>query len=174
METAVRPSGDVTIRAITPDDRAELARFYAGLSADTLNARFHGATHGIEDRVARFFCGPDHEHREGLVAEVAVAPDEPRIIGHLCLEPTGPGEVEMAIAVTDAWQGHGIGRELLTHSIEWARIHAIERLRASMLWSNAAILGLLRSVDRPLTLRSSADGDLEAVIDVRGTVPTAA
>jgi acetyltransferase len=174
MKPVAIPPDAVTIRAITPDDRTELARFYAALSADTLNARFHGATRGIEDRVARFFCGPDHEHREGLVAELAVAPDEPRIIGHLCLEPTGSGEVEMAIAVADAWQGQGVGRALLTQSIAWAQVHAVERLRASMLWSNAAILGLLRSVDRPVTLRSAADGDLEGVIDVRSAVLTAA
>ena len=174
MKPAVRPPAAVTIRAITPEDRTELARFYAALSADTLNARFHGATHGIEDRIARFFCGADHEHREGLIAQLTSAPDEARIVGHLCLEPTGPGEVEMAIAVADAWQGRGIGRALLTESIAWARCHGVDRLRASMLWSNAAILGLLRSVDRPLTLRSSADGDLEAVIDVGGAVPTAA
>ena len=146
----------------------------AGLSADTLNARFHGATHGIEDRVARFFCGPDHAHREGLVAELTMAPGEPRIVGHLCLEPAGPGEVEMAIAVADAWQGRGIGRALLDRGIGWAREHGIDRLRASMLWSNPAIHGLLRTADRPVTLRSSADGDLEAVIDVGGAVPTAA
>jgi GNAT superfamily N-acetyltransferase len=174
MKTSSGPPSAVSIRAITPADRTELARFYAGLSADTLNARFHGATHGIEDRVARFFCGPDHAHREGLVAELGVAPDERRIVGHLCLEPTGPGEVEMAIAVDDAWQGRGIGRALLDRSIGWARAHAVDRLRASMLWSNAAILGLLRTVDRPMTLRSSADGDLEAVIDVGNAVPTAA
>lgn len=174
MERTLTPTDAISIRAIRSDDRTGLAGFYAGLSADTLNARFHGASHGIEDRVARFFCGPDHEHREGLVAEVASAPAASRIVGHLCLEPTGPGEVEMAIAVADEWQGHGIGRELLTHSIAWARLHAVERLRASMSWSNPAILALLRSVDRPLTLRDSADGDLEAVIDVCGAVPTAA
>lgn len=174
MEPAIRLPADITIRAIAPDDRAALRRFYGGLSADSLNARFHGATRGIADPVARFFCGPDHEHREGLIAEVAEAEGGPRIVGHLCLEPLADGEVEMAIAVADAWQGHGIGRALLATSIAWARIHDVTRLRASMLWSNGAILGLLRSVGRPLTVRASDDGDLEAVIDVRDPVPTAA
>ncbi len=174
MEPAIRLPADITIRAIAPADRAGLRRFYGELSRDSLNARFHGATRGIADPVARFFCGPDHEHREGLVAEIARTEGGPRIVGHLCLEPLADGEVEMAIAVADAWQGQGIGRALLATSIAWARLHGVTRLRASMLWSNAAILGLLRSVGRPLTVRASDDGDLEAVIDVRDPVPTAA
>ena len=43
--------------------------FYAGLSPDSRAARFHGATPTIPDATARFFCGPDHQHREGIVAE---------------------------------------------------------------------------------------------------------
>ena len=62
-------SGTCRIRPIAPGDREELARFYADLSLDSLEARFHGASRGIGDGMARFFCGPDHEHREGLVAE---------------------------------------------------------------------------------------------------------
>jgi GNAT superfamily N-acetyltransferase len=147
-------------------------------------ARFHGGTRGIEDVVARSFCGPDHAHREGLVAVVRdaavagpdVRPDRAaeRIVGHLCLEPGVRGEVEMAVAVADAWQHHGVGRALLAAAIAWAEANRIERLRAEIRWSNPAILRLLRSAARPLTLAATDDGDLEACLDVRGPVPAAA
>ena len=39
----------------------------------------------------------------------AVARPAPIIVGHLCLEPSGAQEVEMAVAVADAWQRHGSG-----------------------------------------------------------------
>jgi GNAT superfamily N-acetyltransferase len=170
------PAG-VTIRAIGRADVVDLERFYAGLSDDARNARFHGATRGIEDAVARAFCGPDHAHREGLVAVIAgggLAPARDLIIGHLCLEPGLPGEVEMAVAVADAWQHHGIGRALLAAAIAWARANRIERLRAEIRWSNPAILRLLRSAGRPLALAATDEGDLEARLDVRAGVPTAA
>jgi GNAT superfamily N-acetyltransferase len=167
--------GGVTIRPIAPRDRPELERFYAALSADSLDARFHGATRGIDDRVARSFCGPDHLHREGLVAVERHGVHRERIIGHLCLEPIGDTpELEMAIAVADAWQHHGVGKALLSAAMDWAKIHGVERLHADIRWSNPAILGLLRSVDRPIHVATVAGGDLDAVIDLGHDVPAAA
>ena len=176
---------EVTIRAIRPTDVIDLERFYADLSEDSRSARFHGGTRGIEDDAARSFCGPDHAHREGLVAVIREGASDPRpdlrpspaserIVGHLCLEPGLRGEVEMAVAVADAWQHHGVGRALLAAAIAWAEANRIERLRAEIRWSNPAILRLLRSAARPLTLAATDDGDLEARLDVRGPVPAAA
>ena len=57
------------MRSIAPRDQAGLSAFYAGLSPDSRAARFHGAAPRIPDATATFFCGPDHQHREGIVAE---------------------------------------------------------------------------------------------------------
>jgi len=112
--------GTVTVRRVVPADDAGVTRFYASLSADSLEARFLGATPGIAEATARFFCGPDHLHREGLVAEAIDGSGECVIVGHLCLEPSTAGRVEMAIAVADGWQRRGIGRALLEAAIRWA------------------------------------------------------
>ena len=137
----------IVIRPIRPADRGGLERFYARLSPDSLDARFHGATRGIDDREARSFCGPDHLHREGLVAVDRRRVGRERIVGHLCLEPiSGTPDLEMAIAVADAWQHRGIGRALLKGAIDWATAQGMARLRATIRWSNPAIMGLLRSV----------------------------
>lgn len=165
----------IRIRPIEPGDRDALMQFYTALSADTMARRFHGASNGIAERAARFFCGPDHEHREGLVAVL----DEPgaatpTIVGHLCLEPSGAHEVEMALAVADGWQRHGIGRRLLLAAMTWAEIHGIDRLRASMLSTNAAILGLLRSMGRVVTLSMPAAGVADATIDLSDALRPAA
>jgi len=165
----------IRIRPIEPGDRDALMQFYAGLSAESMARRFHGASNGIAERAASFFCGPDHDHREGLVALL----DEPgaltpTIVGHLCLEPSGTHEVEMALAVADRWQRHGIGRRLLVAAMSWAEDHGIDRLRASVLSTNAAILGLLRSMGRVVTLSMPGAGETDAIIELSNVLRTAA
>jgi acetyltransferase len=173
--TALAALAAVRIRPIEPADHEALMQFYATLSADSMARRFHGASNGIVERAARFFCGPDHKHREGLVAVL----DEPgartpTIVGHLCLEPSGVHEVEMALAVADRWQRHGIGRRLLVAAMAWAVDHGIERLRASMVSTNAAILGLLRSMGRVVTLSMPNAGVVDATIDLSDVLRPAA
>ena len=152
----------------------ELARFYADLSFDSLEARFHGASRGIGDGTARFFCGPDHEHREGLVAECTDADGRTRIVGHVCLEPIHQGEAEMAIAIADGWQHHGLGRAMLARSIAWARGHGVTELSASIRSSNGAMIGLIRSLGLPVTFVNRDGGVVEAIVDLRVPIPHAA
>ena len=59
---------------------------YGAHSPESLSQRFHGASIGIVDRAAVFFCGPDHEHREGLVAVL----DEPVGLPALLADHRGP------------------------------------------------------------------------------------
>jgi acetyltransferase len=168
------PTG-IRIRPIGRRDVGRLESFYAGLSADSLDARFHGASRGISGTQARTFCGPDHQHREGLVATRATAEGTTQIVGHVCLEPTPEdGDAEIAIAVADAWQHRGIGRAMLVAAIDWAGRRGIPQLRAVIRWSNPAIVGLLRSVRRPLMVTVTHEGDLEAILAVSDRLPIAA
>ena len=167
-------AGPVRIRPIGPDDRDGLTRFYGSLSADSMEARFHGAMPGIGDGTARFFCGPDHEHREGLVAEVADAEGRPAIVGHVCLEPTRTGGAEMAIAIADGWQHHGLGRAMLGRAIAWARGHGVAQLRASVRMSNGAMIGLIRSLGLRVAFDGGDAGVIDAVIDLELPLPDVA
>jgi GNAT superfamily N-acetyltransferase len=165
----------IQIRAIEPSDRAALRQFYEGLSQDSLNRRFHGACRGIGNGTASQFCGPDHEHREGIVAALPTDDrGESRIVGHLCLEPTSPDELEMAVAVADDVRRQGIARALLAASIAWAQAHRIGHLRASMRWNNSAVIALVRTAGYPVAWSSPAGGGLEAIIDVGATMTSAA
>ena len=165
----------IRIRPIEPTDRDALLRFYEALSEQSLSLRFHGASNGIADRAAQLFCGPDHEHREGLVAVLDESGNAgSTIVGHLCLEPSADDEVEMAVAVADAWQRHGVGRRLLVAAMAWAECHGIGRLRASMLSTNIAILGLVRSMGRVVTLTMPSAGVMEATIDLSNALRPAA
>jgi acetyltransferase len=96
------------------------------------------------------------------------------IVGHLCLEPIGPEDVEMAVAVADSWQQRGVGHALLAAAIEWADTNGFARVRGTIRWSNPAILGLVRACGRTVRTVTTAEGDTEAVIDVVGNLPAAA
>jgi L-amino acid N-acyltransferase YncA len=176
MITVPSVPATIQIRPIRPTDLDRLEDFYAGLSVDSRNARFHGASRGIAATDARRFCGPDHLHREGLVAVIdgEGVRDRGPIVGHLCLEPAAMGQAEMAVAVADAWQHRGVGRALLEGAVRWAEANGVDRLTASIRWSNPAIAGLLRSVHRRVTFRSTADGGTEAILDVGTILPAAA
>ncbi len=157
----------IRIRPIEPDDRAALTQFYERLSPDSLSDRFHGARRGIADTTADGFCAADHVRREGIVA--VLAPDETgssRIVGHLCLEASGPDELEMAIAVADDLQRHGIGRASLAAAIWWAQTQGMGHLRASMRWGNGAIISLVRAAGHPVAWTAPPGGGLEATIDL--------
>jgi GNAT superfamily N-acetyltransferase len=172
IETSAR-APRVRIRPIQDDDRAALRSFYSGLSSDSRYARFHGATAGVADSAAQFLCGPDHEHREGLVAEIETAAGDRRIVAHLCLEPTRLGQMEMAIAVADALQRQGVGQRLLAIGIAWARRRGIVELRAAMLWGNNGVRRLIQATGYPLRLSTPSAGVVIASLRI-GTVLTTA
>jgi GNAT superfamily N-acetyltransferase len=174
MSTTRAAAPRVRIRPIQGDDRAALRLFYAGLSSDSRYARFHGATARLGDSSARFLCGPDHEHREGLVAEVASAGGDRRIVAHLCLEPIGLGQMEMAIAVADQYQRHGVGQRLLAIGIAWARRRGINELRASMLWANNGTRRLIQATGYPFRLSTPSAGVVDASLRIDAALNTAA
>ena len=153
------------IRPIEATDRDLLRALYAGLSPDARAARFHAATRGISEEAASAFCGLDHRHREGFVAEASEAAGS-RLIGHLCLEPIGERAFEVAVVVADPWQGRGVGRALLRAAMHWARAHGSIRLVGLVGPTNGPMLGLLRSSGAPLDLRSSGADDVEATLEL--------
>jgi acetyltransferase len=165
--------GTLRMRPIDDADRDALTAFYAALSPESFEARFHGAARGIGGRAAGYMCGPDHDHREGIVAQVIGEDGRSTIIGHVCIEPIGSGDGEMAIAVSDAWQRQGIGRGLLTEAVVWARAHGFRRLVASVRLGNGGILGLIRSTDRRVTLGECDGGVLDAAIELGDGPPAA-
>jgi GNAT superfamily N-acetyltransferase len=141
--------------------------FYAGLSPTSRRLRFFAATRGISEAQSTRFCAPDHHHREGFVAECAGSPSgEPRVVGHLCLEPAADGSAEVAIAVADEFQRRGIGRRLLTAGLEWARNEGVARLSATMLEANFPIYRLLASCGLPYHCQRHGASEIEMTIEL--------
>jgi GNAT superfamily N-acetyltransferase len=161
---------DLLVRPIEAGDTTALQRFYAGLSEESRRLRFLSVSTRFGENDSRYLCGPDHEHREGFVAVVGsgrgTSGPAGQIIGHVCIEPCGSEEMEIAIAVADRFQGRGIGHRLVDEALGWAVAHGIERVRAWSAWDNSPIRRLFKSLHRPLRYGTSS-GAVETVIELQ-------
>jgi GNAT superfamily N-acetyltransferase/ketosteroid isomerase-like protein len=81
------------------------------------------------------------------VAFVALSVDETTVLGVVrYLRTAGdPQTGEVAIAVADAWQGRGLGVQLLGHTIAHARLAGLEGLAATTIRGNWGATRLLRA-----------------------------
>jgi acetyltransferase len=147
------PKPGVTVRPIDAADAKALHAFYGRLGPDSSRLRFFGRSVLTENQ-ARGFAAVDGQRRQGFVAILNErGPRDGSIVGHLCLEPTDDEALEVAVAVEDDFQRHGIGRSLLDAAIHWARGAGVKRLQASMFVGNAAIRRLLAGAGLPYELR---------------------
>lgn len=169
-DRARRPAEVVRIRPIDPADQSALQSFYAGLSEESRRTRFFGPTTGIGAPQSSWFCAPDHDHREGFVAVLASATGPDHVVGHVCVEPDGPGSAEVAVAVADDLRGRGIGRRLVERAVAWARMDGLEQLTATMLAGNPAIQRLLTDLGMPSMSRPIGAGVVEIRIDLRSGI----
>jgi acetyltransferase len=143
----------ISVRAIDLADAEELSAFYMRLSPESRRLRFLGSTVLTPDQ-ARQFAEVDGVSRQGFVAVLrGGGPRDGAIVGHVCLEPTEDDAAEVAIAVEDAFQQRGIGRDLLTAAVEWARSAGVHRLQASMFIGNVPIYRLLAGAGLPYRVR---------------------
>ena len=163
----MRPPATVTrIRRVTPNDHDGLQEFYARLSDESRRTRFLGRTSGIGAGQSTYFCTPDHAHREGFVAVVGSATRTDQIVGHVCVEPDEPATAEVAVAVADELQGHGLGRKLVEAAVAWARRDGVRTMTATMLAGNPAIQRLLTGLALPSVAVPVGAGVIEVRIDL--------
>ncbi|HXV94750.1 MAG TPA: GNAT family N-acetyltransferase [Pseudonocardia sp.] len=100
------------IRPLGRDDGAAVDAVFAGLSARSRFLRFHTPVPRLTRSIRDALLDVDGRRHAALVAELP-SRDGMRPIGIARLIGTGATAAETAVAVVDAWQGHGVGRRLL-------------------------------------------------------------
>jgi acetyltransferase len=137
----LRDGTPLAIRPIRPEDETLMIGFHKQLSDDSVRMRYAEEIR-LDQRTAHArlvrVCFGDYDRELALVAERA-GPDGPEIIalGRLSRERArGNTDAEFALLVTDKWQGHGVGRQLLSRLIEMAKKEGITCIYAEILEAN--------------------------------------
>ena len=148
----LRDGRRLEIRALRPDDQAELLAAVDRTSAQSLYRRFFGVKRHFTDKEVDFFVNVDFVSHVALVAVVA-EDGRPRIVGGGRFVVVESGKAELAFAVIDDYQGQSIGRLLMRHLIVIARNAGLVELVAEVLPSNSAMLKVFQKSGLPINTR---------------------
>ena len=151
----MRDGRRVEIRALRPDDRAELLAAIGRASTQSLFRRFFAAKRGFTDQEIEFFLHVDFINHVALVA-VMEEDGRPAIVGggrYIVLQPR---KAEVAFAVIDRYQGQGIGTALMRRLAEIARAAGLRELIAEILPENIPMLKVFEKSGLRLSTKREA------------------
>ncbi|PWU13087.1 MAG: acetyl CoA synthetase subunit alpha [Verrucomicrobia bacterium] len=162
-----RDGRPITLRPIRPEDEPLMVHFHLNLSEQSVYYRFFSALK-LPERIAHErltrICFNDYDREIALVADYV----NPRSGQHEILgvgrltKVRGTNDGEFALLVSDSWQHHGIGTELLKLLVQIGRTEKLERLVGCILPENRAMQHLCKKAGFQLHHYVEA-GEWEAV-----------
>jgi RimJ/RimL family protein N-acetyltransferase len=142
----------VEIRALRPDDRADLLAAVGRASGQSLYRRFFAAKRELSEQEVAFFMNVDFVTHVALVAVVDDG-GRPAIVGGGRYIVLQAGQAEVAFAVVDQYQGQGIGSALMRQLAAIARAAGLQELIAEVLPDNSPMLKVFEKSGFPLTTK---------------------
>jgi GNAT superfamily N-acetyltransferase len=127
---ALRNGRRVEIRALRPDDRADLIAAVGRSSAQSLYRRFFAVKRDFAEPEIEFFLNVDFVNHVALVAVVGES-GRPVIAGGGRYIAVEPRKAEVAFAVVDQYQAQGLGAALMHHLAAIARKAGLKELIAT-------------------------------------------
>jgi RimJ/RimL family protein N-acetyltransferase len=160
----LRDGTPVEIRALKADDREALLAAVRGMSDKSLYRRFFTFKRMFSEQETSKFVDVDfHKH----VALVAVTADGFReIVAGARYVVVTPGQAEVACAVTDKFQGRGLGHLLFFRLCAIAIEAGLQTFVAEVLPDNEAMLKVFRNSGFPVQLRRDYDA-VHVVIELQ-------
>ena len=153
----------VNIRPIRPEDEPAMVRFHETLSERSVYLRyFHlmnleqRTTH---ERLTRI-CFIDYDREMALVAEYRnpkTGDSEILGVGRM-MKVHGTRDAEVAVLISDHWQGRGLGKELLARLLIVGADEKLNRLVADILPDNRAVMRICEKLG--FSLKHSLDDEV--------------
>lgn len=150
-DVVVRDGSTVCLRRAEERDVEALLQFLVALSPESLYFRFLGMPSLDSSQVRMLTTGPDRA-ATSLVAE---AGGRIAAFAGFYKDPESVDRAEVAFAVSDALQGHGIGTRLLERLASLARDQGINTFDAYVLGENRRMLGVFG--DSGFAVRTTVD-----------------
>ena len=135
----------ITVRPIRPEDIDLETDFARKLSKETRYNRFLGGGVRLTPEMLEKFTRIDFSRDMALIATTTIEGAETAIGVTRYARLADDVSCEFAITVADAWQGRGIGRQLLAMLVDAARGHGMRRIIGDVLATNTPILRLAHS-----------------------------
>jgi GNAT superfamily N-acetyltransferase len=142
----------IEIRALKPTDRDDFVAAVDRTSDRSRYLRFFRPRRSFTEKEVSSFVNVDFVTHVALVA-VTENCDRPTIVGAGRYIVASPGKAEVAFAVADDHQGHGIGAALLRHLAMIARDSGLSELIADILPDNVPMLTVFKKSGFPMTVR---------------------
>ncbi|MEN8160259.1 MAG: GNAT family N-acetyltransferase [Myxococcota bacterium] len=127
------------IRPIGPEDREALLALHAGLSRESRYLRYFSSRRRLPEREVRHFTEVDQRDHAGVGVWL-----DGMLVGHALYDRLAdPAEAEVALEVTDACQGLGIGTAMLEALAALAQEAGVVRFVAHVMPTNRRMLQVL-------------------------------
>jgi len=139
----VRGGVTVTMRPARANDYAGLRAFVDGLSMESRYFRFLTGGRVADDTIRGFVR--QRPGRDVAVVVTQCAPDgSESIVANAEYVVNVDGVAELAVVVSDDWQGQGLGRRLIQRLQQLARAGRLHGMRGDVLSENRRMLAIMR------------------------------
>ncbi len=159
----------VGLRPIHPDDREALAEGFRNLSEDSRYHRFLAPMARLSDRHAAYLTELDQINHfawgigiragDGTVQGIGVA--------RYVRDPGNPTTAEIAVAISDEYQGLGIGSLLVRALVVVADTHGVERITGYLLGENRPMVRIFEGIGAQFTAIGPGVMEAAAILGTR-------
>jgi acetyltransferase len=152
----------VTIRTMRPQDREIEEQFVRQLTPTSKYYRFHAALRELTEYMLDHFTNVNYPDEMALIATIHAGDAEQEIGVARYVRTRAPDTAEIAVVISDEWQGKGIGKKLLKDLRGFAHQAGIRHLEARVLPDNRRMLELAQD----LGFRVKPGGDDPSAVEL--------
>jgi acetyltransferase len=156
---------------LRPDDLDRELSFVQGLSQQTLYLRLQYSSREVSRVDAARLLDLDYRDRMAIAAVLGRPPDEILIGVSRYARVEGSDRADCAIVVADAWQGRGVGTELMRSLARAARANGIHTLVGTSLGENQRIHAWARRFGFEVHTEPNSGGQVIITLDL-GSLPS--